>query len=232
MRIITNEKLIKRNKIIGQVTTIASLLILGLGLYVSFTDSAGKLVSITFGALIFGFLLSQVGIYFGNRWGKSPRPDERISAALKGLDDRYILYHYVTPVSHLLLGPSGVTPLLPYTQGGKITFDAKRNRWVQKGGNFYLKIFGQEGLGRPDMEIRYNTEDLQKSFTKHSIDPLPAVQPVLVFLNPKAVLEAPEAAAPTLDAEKLKEWIRKRSKEFAFAPEQQKRIEALYPSEK
>lgn len=231
MRIVTNEKLIKRNKLIGQITTIASLLILGAGLYVSFTDSAGKLVSITFGALIFGFLLSQVGIYFGNRWGRSPRPDERLTAALKGLDDRYVLYHYVTPVSHLLLGPSGVTPLLPYTQGGRILFDAKRGRWIQKGGNFYLKLFGQEGLGRPDMEVRYNIEDLQKSLVKQSIDPIPEIQPILVFLNPKAELEVQDATAPTLDAEKLKDWIRKRSKEIAFPTDQQKRIESLYPTE-
>ena len=231
MKIITNEKLIKRNKTIGQVTTIASLLILGAGLYVSFTDTSGSLISITFGALIFGFLLSQVGIYFGNRWGKSPRPDEKLTAALKGLDDRYTLYHYYGPVSHLLLGPSGVTPLLPYSQSGKILFDAKRGRWTQKGGNLYLKLFGQEGLGRPDMEVRYNTDDLTKFLTKNSIEPLPPIQPVLVFLNPKAELEVADAAAPTLDVDKLKDWVRKHSKEGAIPSAQQKRIEALFPQE-
>jgi hypothetical protein len=232
MKIIVNEKLVKRNRLIGQVTTIASLVVLGIGLYISFTDQAGNLISVTFGALLFGFLLSQIGIYFGNRWGRSPRPDERLSASLKGLDDRYTLYHYATPVSHLLLGPAGAVVLLPYQQGGKIIFNTKKNKWEQKGGNFYLKIFGQESLGRPDLEVNYSLQDMGKFFAKNNFTaPEGSVQAVLVFTNEKADVEASEAPVPTLTTEKLKDWIRRRTKEAPLGPETIKAIGQLFPQE-
>ena len=57
------------------------------------------------------------------------------------------------PTAHLLVGPVGVWVLMPRHQAGRITYDENKNRWRQKGGNFYLKIFAQENLGRPDLEI-------------------------------------------------------------------------------
>ena len=72
MKVITNPKLIKRNKKIGQITTLVALGILGLGLYVSFAKPEN--IALTFGALLVGFILTQIGVYYGNRWGRSPRP--------------------------------------------------------------------------------------------------------------------------------------------------------------
>ena len=141
MKIVSNNKLVRRNKRIGNFTTIGSLVVLGLGLYVSFTAQSSEGFTWSMVCLILGFLMSQVGIYFGNRWGRSPRPDELISNALKGLDDKYILYHYITAVSHLLVGPAGVWILLPYQQQGVITYDENKKRLNQKGGNWYLKLF-------------------------------------------------------------------------------------------
>ena len=73
MNIISNEALIARNAKIGQFTSLGSLLVLGVGMYISFTKP--EMFSISVGALLLGFIMSQVGIYFGNRWGRSPRPD-------------------------------------------------------------------------------------------------------------------------------------------------------------
>jgi hypothetical protein len=211
MKIYTNEKLINRNRRIGQITTVASLAVLGLGLFLSFQGST-QLITYSFLALIFGFILSQVGIYMGNRFGRRPRLDEKLDAALKGLDDKYSLLHYVTPVSHLLLGPAGIWVLLPYPQGGTITY--QKNRWRQKGGNFYLKIFAQEGLGRPDLEVSTNTTDLQRYLEKSSPDTeFPPIQSVLVFTNEKVAIDVEETPTPTLPIKKLKDFLRKASKE-------------------
>ena len=70
MKIISNDKLIKRNATIGQVTSLSSLVILGIGMYISFKSP--EYFNISIGALLVGFILSQVGIYFGNRWGRRP----------------------------------------------------------------------------------------------------------------------------------------------------------------
>ncbi len=230
MEIISNQKLIARNKVIGQVTTLASLVILGGGLYFSFQqniDKGGTASIISLTALLVGFALSQVGIYFGNKWGKSPRPDEVISNSLKGLDDKYLLYHYSTPVSHLLVGPAGIWTLIPYSLGGKITYD--NGKWRQKGGSFYMKLFGQESLGRPDLEAISEINRLKKYFKDFPQVDLPDPEAVLVFSNEKAIIEADKAPIAALPAKKLKEYIRKQVKESKLSNEKLAILEELLP---
>ena len=99
MNHISNEKLIRRNARIAQVSMIGGLLILAGGMFVSFRYQ--DQFAITLGALLVGFLLSQVGIYFSNRWARRPRPDEILDQSLKGLDNKFTMYHYTTQVSHL-----------------------------------------------------------------------------------------------------------------------------------
>src|SRR4030043_580272 len=146
-----NDKLIKRNRLLGQIATISGLLVLAGGMFVSFKFT--QFAALSWIALLVGFALSQIGLYNGNRWGRSPRPDELINQALKSLSDQYSLYHYLSPAAHLLVGPAGIWVLVPYHQVGKIVFE--KGRWRQKGGGFmqrYLRAFAQEGIGRPDLE--------------------------------------------------------------------------------
>ncbi len=229
MQIVINEKLIKRNRRIGQITTIASLAILIGGLIASFTPDY---LYLSFAALIGGFLLSQIGIYFGNRWGRSPRTDEKLTAALKGLGDQYTLYHYTSPVPHLLVGPSGVLILLPFYQAGTITYDAGKKRWKQKGGNWYLKLFGQESLGRPDLEANSYVSDMQNWLSKKFPgQTMPAPEAILVFTNEKAVLQVESAPIPTLTEDKIKDFIRRKSKTAAMPAGALLNIQAALPKE-
>ncbi|HZM21754.1 MAG TPA: hypothetical protein VFC02_08420, partial [Anaerolineales bacterium] len=142
MKIIKNEQRIKRNAQIGSWISLAAMAVLGLGMYISFTRT--ELITLSLTALIIGFTLTQVGMYLGNKYGRSPRPDEKLDAGLKGLPNDYVMYHYTTPVSHLLVGPAGAWVILPYHQPGQVTF--KKNRWRLSGGGFlqsYMRIFGQ-----------------------------------------------------------------------------------------
>ncbi len=77
MYIISNDRLIRRNNRLGLIATFTGLAVLGIGMYISFTKP--KLISVSMLALLLGFILSQVGIYYSNRWGRSPRPDEVLS---------------------------------------------------------------------------------------------------------------------------------------------------------
>lgn len=211
MDIITNERLIRRNARIGQITSIVGLLILAGGMVISFTRA--ELFSISLITLVVGFGLSQIGIYFGNRWGRRPRPDEILDTALKGLDGRYSLYHYSSPTHHLLVGPAGIWILLPHQQSGEITYDESKERWRQKGGNLYLKIFAQESLGRPDLEIGSEIQAVSNFLEDHfDEEEVPEVQAVLILTNEKAEVNADNAPAPTLPVKKLKEFIRKTAK--------------------
>jgi hypothetical protein len=225
MKIIKNEKMIQRNARIGGVVTIVSLGILGTGMYITFARPEQFYLSVI--ALLLGFLLSQVGIFFTNRWGRKPRPDQLLDQALKGLDDRYSLYHYHTPVSHVLVGPAGIWTLHPKTQKGMITY--QKNRWRQRGGGFlqgYLRLFAQEGIGRPDLEIDSDVNSLRKYLNRQLPDiDLPPIQSVLVFFHPEVILEADDAPAPTLFSKKLKDFIRKTSKQSPLSMDINKKIQ-------
>jgi hypothetical protein len=210
MEIYTNESLIKRNARIGQIGSLAGLVVLAGGMFISFTRV--DLFVFSLGARLVGFILSQIGIYFGNRWSRRPRPDEHLNNSLKGLDGRYSLYHYTTSVPHLLVGPAGVWVLLPRNMRGRITYD--KGRWKQKGGNLYLKIFAQEGLGRPDLEIGGALDSARKYLveTLPEDSEVPDIQAALVFTNDATEIDADNAPIPTLHAKKLKDFIRKIAK--------------------
>ena len=211
MDIITNDRLIQRNARIGQVTSIVGLLVLAGGMFISFTRA--ELFFFSLIALVIGFGLSQVGIYFGNRWGRRPRPDEVLDTALKGLDGRYSIYHYSSPTAHLLIGPAGIWVLLPRNQAGEITYDETKKRWRQKGGSIYLKIFAQENLGRPDLEIGSEIYAVSSHLEEHlDEEQVPDIQAALILTNEKAEVNSDNAPAPTLPVKKLKDFIRKTAK--------------------
>lgn len=230
MEITTNERLIKRNARIGQITSIVGLLVLAGGMFISFTRPEYFTISLI--SLLVGFGLSQIGIYFGNRWGRRPRPDEIINTALKGLDGRYSLYHYSTPTSHLLVGPAGIWVLMPRHQAGTITYDESKNRWRQKGGNLYLKIFAQENLGRPDLEIGSEIHAIS-SYLEENLpeDEVPEVNVALILTNEKTEVDADNAPAPTLDVRKLKDFIRKTAKGKPISSDLVKDVQGVFTSE-
>lgn len=231
MKLILNEKIIKRNTAIGRYSSLVALLILGGGMYVTFAYP--DQVTISFGALLVGFLLSQFGIYFGNRWGRRPRVDEQITSALKGMNKEYALYHYTAPVSHLIVGPAGVWIIEPYYQRGTITYE--KGRWRQKGGGFlltYMKIFAQEGIGRPDIEIEADTESIKKFLAKALGEQnLPPIKSVLVFTDARVELQIEDAPHPAMKIGELKEFLRKTAKSEPLPVPDYKRIQEVLPQE-
>ncbi len=224
MIIVRNEKLVTRNNRIGKYSGILSIVILAAGMYLSFQYQ--EQITYSFIALIIGFTLSQIGIYYSNRFGRSPRPDEELDSALKGLDDQYALYHYQSPVSHLLVGPAGIWMLLPYPQKGKILYNEKRGRWKKMGGNIYLRFFAQDSIGSPEKEISSGINRLKKTFSKISELDMVDFQAALVFSDEKAVVEAENAPFPTLHARQLKKLIRKEAKgEYSLSTTNRKIIQ-------
>ncbi|MBE7432355.1 MAG: hypothetical protein HS100_00415 [Anaerolineales bacterium] len=212
MKIIKNETLIKRNGKIGNWVSLGALLVLGGGMYISFTRL--DLFTYSLIALVLGFTMTQVGMYMGNRWGRSPRRDEKLDAGLKGMHSDFTIYHYSTPASHLLVGPAGAWVVLPYQQAGTIHFE--KNRWKLRGGGFmqtYMRIFGQEGLGRPELDAEHETAALKKFLLKKMDEnAVPEIKPILVFTNENVEVEAGDSPIPAVKLKQLKGFMREESK--------------------
>jgi hypothetical protein len=220
MKIIKNEKLIERNGKIGQWTSLAALIVLGIGMYISFLKPEYITYSVI--SLLIGFIMTQIGMYMGSRWGRSPRPDEKLDAGLKGLHSEFNMYHYSSPVSHLLVGPSGVWVILPFHQRGQITFE--KNRWKMKGGGFlqgYMRIFGQENLGRPEFDAENEVKTLRKFFAKQLDESkIPEIKPVLVFTTDEVELDANGSPIAAMKLKQLKEFMRQVGKNRVLTSDQ------------
>ena len=219
MKIIKNEKLIKRNGTIGNWISLAALVVLGVGMYISFKRTDLFIYSLL--ALLVGFTLTQIGMYMGNRYGRSPRPDEKLDAGLKGLQNEFVMYHYTTPASHLLVGPAGMWVVMPYHQRGQITF--QKNRWRMSGGGFlqnYMRIFGQEGLGRPDIEVDNEIRSLKKYLAKKMDESnIPEINALMVFTNENVEIDGEDSPVPAIKLKQVKEFMRQKAKEKKLSAE-------------
>lgn len=223
MKIITNEKKKKTNRRIAIISTLLGMAILISGLVISLRFRNQVTYSLL--ALLLGFLFAQIGMFFTNRWGRNPSTDEQINQALKGLDQKYTLCHYYTPTYHLLSGPAGVWILFPYHLTGRIGF--KNGRW-QHGGSAFLRFFGKESLGRPDLELSYEIEKIQKFlkpiFEEETFIP---VRGMLVFMNPRVTIDidpSENPPAPALHLDKLKDFLRKEARQKPLSLEKIEKI--------
>ena len=229
MKITKNENLIKRNGQIAQWTSLAALVVLGGGMYISFTRTDLFVYSIA--ALLLGFTLTQIGMYMGNRYGRHPRPDEKLDAGLKGLQNEFVMYHYTAPASHLLVGPAGIWVLIPYHQRGEVAF--RKNRWKMSGGGFlqgYMRVFGQENIGRPDIEMESEVNAVKKYLEKQleGVE-VPEIKAMMVFTSDDVTIEAEDAPIPAVKLKEIKEFFRKKSKEKAISSTQLAAIKAVLP---
>lgn len=229
MKIIKNEKLIKRNGQIGNWLSLGALVVLGIGMYISIQRTDLFIYALI--ALLVGFTMTQIGMYMGNRYGRSPRPDEKLDAGLKGLQNEFVIYHYNTPASHLLVGPAGVWLLFPYHQRGRVTF--KKNRWQMSGGGFfqwYMRIFGQEGIGRPDIEIDNEVRALRKFFSKQMDDStIPEINAMMVFTSDNVEIEPADTPIPAMRLKQIKDFFRQKAKEKPISQEQLAAVKAALP---
>lgn len=231
MKIIKNEKLIQRNSKIGGWISIAALAVLGLGMYISFTRT--DLFMYSLGSLLLGFILTQIGMYMGNKYGRSPRPDEKLDAGLKGLPNDFTIYHYTTPATHLITGPAGIWVIKPYHQRGQVRF--QKNRWRMSGGGFlqsYLRFFGQEGIGRPDIETESEIHSLRKYLAKQMEEAeIPEVRALMVFTSDDIQIDAENPPIPAMKVKQIKDFMRQRAKERPITQTQLAAVKAALPAE-
>ncbi|HOE34731.1 MAG: hypothetical protein GX415_07355 [Chloroflexi bacterium] len=227
MKLVINEKLIKKNKTIGQVTTFASLAVLAVGLVFAFGKDMTRILY-SYVALIVGFVLSQVGMYFSTRFGRSPRFDELFTGVFEKLRHDYTFYVFSSPVPYLLLGPCAIWVPIPLTASGKISYE--NGKWKQQGGNFMMKVFGQEGIGRPVQEINANTAMIRKYLAEKGIpeEEQPPIKHIMVVLMKNTMIgEISEAPIPVVNLEDLKRSIRRVDRDECEAPLTEEQIARL-----
>jgi len=224
MKVILNEKLVKRQSAIGKWASLIGMGTLLAGLVVSYRWPG--LITASFGFLIVGFMLASVGTYNMNRWVKQPRPDQALTRALKGFDNKHLLYHYTLPAAHVLLAPSGLFVFTVKDHHGEIRCEGEK--WHQKfNWGRLLLFFGQEGLGNPTREVRGEVERLRRFLDSRLPDADVPVEGFIVFTNPRAKLELIDPAVPVISSNKLKTHLRQ-LKNKRISAEQRKELAEVF----
>lgn len=211
MRLIINEKKIKRNKKIAGALTIASLAVLGTGLFFAFKSD---MILWSYVALIVGFVLTQISMYYSSRFSRSPRYDEVMHKALETIRGDYSFYVYTTTVPNLLLGPNKFYALHPIVTPGTISY--VNGKWREKGRGILMRIIGQENLGNPERELAIQIQGLQDKLNENGLvySEQPPIVPLLVLLTDKTVIgEMEDAPIQHVKINELKRTIRRFDRE-------------------
>jgi hypothetical protein len=88
-----------------------------------------------------------------------------------------------------------------------------------------MRLFGQEGLGRPDVEAQAEVEALRKTLARQLPDhEIPEIQAALVFTTEGVQIEAEDAPIRALPLKKLKDFMRRQAREH---PLNARQIETL-----
>ena len=218
MKLVRNEKHISRNKLLGKILTFASLGVLGLGLYFAFKKDM-TLILYSYICLIVGFILTQIGLNFVNRYGRSPRYDEIFGTAFEKLRHEYTYYVYSTPLPMLLMGPCRIWMPMPVNATGQLSY--QDGKWVHKTRNRIQKMMGQDSVGRPDKEVAEASAALSKYLTEKGIpaDMHPELKPIMVvYLKETQLGDVSKAPYPVVEMEDLKRYIRRMDREECADP--------------
>lgn len=212
MRIETNHQLVKRNRRTANILFFASMAVLLGGFLVANLQltaaqdptSAAAFLLLPWIVLPLGFFLTMQSVRMTNEWLRRPRPEEAIQEGLKGLSKRSVLYNYYHgPVRHVLVAPQGVFAIVTRFQEGNFTVEG--DKWIQRGGPgaALLRFFRRDGIGNPTAEARAGAEAIQRLLTAQLPDV--QVQPLVIFVDPRAQLTLINPSIPILYASENKE---------------------------
>ena len=225
MRIVTNKKLMRRNRKITNYLFFGTFGALILGFVVInssiFTGQApdALMLLLQTAVLPVAFVLTIVSVRMTNLWARAPRPENAIQDGLKGLSNKSVLYNYYHfPARHVLICPQGVYAIV--TRWHDQTFIIRDGKFHSQR-NILSKFFSLirfDGVGKPFRDAEAARQQVQDALDEIAADI--AVQPLIVFVNPAAQLdledklEAPVLFADPKQKPNLKDYLRDAKREL------------------
>jgi hypothetical protein len=215
MKVSVDEKKLKRQALIGRIALFGSLGILLGGLLLTLfgqqigllTPQNSTLFFIIYAAiLIVGFGVSRVGFHYGNRYLAPTRPEMVLRENLKGLERKYALLLFQAPHDYILVEPGGVTVFIMRNQEGKIAY--KGGKWKRRESLLRFWFGRDEPLGDPTHDALQAVGKVNKVLTEKMPTLKVPVRGVVVFSNPKAILDVEPSPVAVVRAEDLKDYLR------------------------
>lgn len=215
MKIVIDEKRYRRMALLGRIALFGSLGILLAGLLLTlFGQQLGLLnpenstlfFVIYLAILLVGFTASRIGFHYGNRYLAPTRPDKVLRDSLKGLDRKYALLLFREPTNYLLIEPGGITVFIVRNQEGKIAY--KEGKWKRRESLLRFWFGRDEPLGDPTADALEELGKVNKLLTEKLPTLKIPLRAIIVFSNPRAILDIEPSPIAVLPADGLKDYLR------------------------
>jgi len=219
MRIVANDRLIKRNRKNATRLFFFSLVVLIFGFFIANAPFFGVgepedmttqlyLVGMPL-ILIVGFTSTMISVRLTNLWIRQPRPEAAITESLKGaVNKNSALYHYLhLPARHVLISPQGVFVLVTRFQDGRVTVKGKKWRVVKGPLGTLFTLFRLDGIGNPNLDAEQAASYIRSIIEEY--DNTIPVTPLIVFVDPRVKLAVEDPVIPVLHTDsKIKPNLR------------------------
>lgn len=211
MQTVTNTKLVQSRGTWGKRLAIIGFIMLFAAVFMPLRD---ELLVFSWPVMIIGFVISNIGMFSYNKYARPPLPHDLLDKALKGLDNRFRLYNFTTPVPHVLLTPSGVMVIVLRRMGGDISCHGER--WQAKTSFLSkLRIFTEDQVGNPALDLRQDASRLQ-ALLEAKLSSTEGEKPVALggfvyFSHPDAKLALDQPTVPVLTDRNLKDYLRRQA---------------------
>jgi hypothetical protein len=207
MQLVANQQLVKNRTRLGLVFHFGAMAVLIGGAVLSTQlDPAREIAWQTWLAFVAGLGLYTLGQTQLRRWGPGKRQEEQLGQAIRGLDDRYKLYAFLSSSlpDYILVSPAGVQVLITKTDGGQIS--CIRDKWKSSGSRL-MSFFGP-GLGNPTADAARQLQKLRGLLAEWGLQDVPT-SCVIVFTNPKAQLRIEGCSITITRIKELKDVLRR-----------------------
>lgn len=202
MRIVTNEKLVSRNRKLAQYLFFISFGLLGIGLFVAGRQiQPENEIDVALGLilppliLVLAYGLTYFSVRTTNLWVRQPRPETAIAEGLKGLSSKSVLYNYYHfPARHVLICPQGIFAMVTRYQDGR--FVNQGDKWQKQSGigGKIASLFRFDSIGNPTADAYRAAQHVQGIFKSMGKDV--EVQPLVVFVDPRVNLVVNDPVVP------------------------------------
>ncbi len=225
----TNEALIENRSKIGLYTSLVGLALVFGSVLAAFQNN----ILLAYGAMLTGFVLSNIGAYFLNRYAMGAY--KKLEDSLKGFDKRYRLYNYLLPAPNVMLTPYGVTVFALKNQDGTIIGNAKG--WRQGSSIVrFLRSLSSEPLGDPPRDLAAQKAKMSEFIAeKLGQENNVPVDGFVVFTNDKADVTLSDVKAPVIVLNKnpdaLKSALRRDKRTPTMPAAQYEQLVSLFDQE-
>lgn len=207
MQLVANQQLVKNRTRLGLVFHFGAMVVLiGGALLSTQLDPSREIAWQTWLAFVAGLGLYTLGQTQLRRWGPGKRQEEQLGQAIRGLDDRYKLYAFLSSSlpDYILVSPAGVQVLVTRTDSGQIS--CVRDKWKSSGSRL-MSLFGP-GLGNPTADAARQLQKLRALLEERGLQDVPT-SGVIVFTNPKVQLRVEGCSITITRIKELKDVLRR-----------------------